>query len=60
MLAVAHIEFFGVNVHPGTAKNKMRNALKAASEFICSLPADEAPENTDGWDGFFHPIQPLG
>lgn len=58
--AVAHIEFFGVNVHPGTAKNKMRNALKAASEFICSLPADEAPENTDGWDGFFHPISLSG
>lgn len=50
--AVVHIQ--GKNVHPGFAKNKMINALYIAQEFISALPADERPENTEGYEGFFH------
>ncbi|THF83543.1 peptidase T [Cohnella fermenti] len=44
----------GKNVHPGSAKNKMVNALKIALEFQNRMPADEAPEFTEGYEGFFH------
>jgi tripeptide aminopeptidase len=50
--AVIHIQ--GRNVHPGTAKGKMINALQLASDLHTSLPADERPEKTDGYEGFFH------
>lgn len=42
------------NVHPGTAKNTMINALQLAIDFHNELPADEVPEKTDGYEGFFH------
>jgi len=44
----------GKNVHPGTAKNKMVNALKLAMEFQSRMPEREAPEHTEGYEGFFH------
>lgn len=44
----------GRNVHPGTAKNKMINAMLVAHEFITKLPENETPENTEGYEGFFH------
>ena len=44
----------GVGVHPGSAKNVMVNASTVAMEFASFLPADEVPEKTDGYDGFFH------
>ncbi|MBB6634883.1 peptidase T [Cohnella thailandensis] len=44
----------GKNVHPGTAKNKMVNALKLAMEFQGRMPEREAPEHTEGYEGFFH------
>lgn len=44
----------GKNVHPGTAKNKMINAAKLAMEFHQALPAGEAPEYTEGYEGFYH------
>lgn len=43
----------GKSVHPGYAKNIMRNAIKLAYEFIGALP-DECPENTEGYEGFYH------
>lgn len=52
--AAAKIIFKGKNVHPGTAKNKMVNSAKIAMEFQSMLPAEEAPEFTDGYDGFYH------
>ncbi|RUS45024.1 peptidase T [Cohnella sp. AR92] len=44
----------GKNVHPGSAKNKMVNALKIAMEFQSRMPANEAPEHTEGHEGFYH------
>ena len=42
----------GVNVHPGTAKNKMVNAMNIAAQFQMMMPADETPEATEGYQGF--------
>jgi len=52
--AGAKITIQGKNVHPGTAKNKMVNAIKIAIELNSKLPASEAPEHTEGYEGFFH------
>lgn len=52
--AAAKVSFQGVSTHPGTAKNKMVNAMKRAMEFHDQLPADEAPEFTEGYEGFYH------
>lgn len=52
--AQAKVIFNGNNVHPGTAKNKMVNSMKIAMEFHAKLPEDEAPEYTEGREGFFH------
>lgn len=50
------IVFTGRNIHPAIAKDRMVNALRAAASFVASLPRDrEAPEVTDGRDGFIHP-----
>ncbi|GIP27144.1 peptidase T [Paenibacillus sp. J23TS9] len=52
--AKASITINGTNVHPGTAKNKMVNSVKIAMELNGMLPAEQAPEHTDGYDGFYH------
>lgn len=52
--AQATLIFKGKNVHPGTAKNKMVNAAKIAMEFNSRLPVEEAPESTEGYEGFYH------
>ncbi|MFT8871553.1 MAG: peptidase T [Sporolactobacillus sp.] len=52
--AEAKLTFFGSSVHPGSAKNKMVNAIKLAITFQNQLPAEEAPELTDGYEGFYH------
>ncbi|WHX41595.1 peptidase T [Mesobacillus sp. AQ2] len=52
--AGAKVTFKGKNVHPGTAKGKMVNSAKIAMEFNSKLPAEEAPEHTEGYEGFFH------
>jgi tripeptide aminopeptidase len=52
--AVATVVCRGKNVHPGTAKGKMINAAKIAMEFHALLPADETPERTEGYEGFYH------
>jgi tripeptide aminopeptidase len=52
--AEAKIKFKGKNVHPGTAKGKMINSMKIAMEFHAQLPANEAPEHTEGYEGFYH------
>lgn len=48
------IDFMGRNVHPGTAKNQMINALQLAIDFHNKLPETDRPENTEGYEGFFH------
>ena len=52
--AAAKVSFRGISVHPGYAKGKMVNASLLAAEFISMLPADERPETTEGYQGFFH------
>jgi tripeptide aminopeptidase len=48
------IEFRGINVHPGYAKNRMINAGQIAARFAASLPEFETPEHTEEREGFFH------
>ena len=50
--AVIHIQ--GNNVHPGSAKDVMVNALTLAAQFHASMPVEETPEHTEGYEGFFH------
>ena len=52
--ASAKVTIKGISVHPGYAKGKMVNANALAAEFIQLLPADERPETTEGYQGFFH------
>jgi tripeptide aminopeptidase len=58
--AGATITVEGKIVHPGYAKNKMINSLLIAAEFIQSLPKNEIPEKTEGYEGFFHLSQMQG
>ena len=48
------INIQGRSVHPGYAKNKMTNALVVANKLVSLLPANERPEHTTGYEGFFH------
>lgn len=52
--ASAKVSIKGVSVHPGYAKGKMVNANRLAAEFAAMLPADETPETTEGYEGFYH------
>lgn len=54
--ASGKVEVTGVSVHPGYAKDKMVNAIRVVTDFISALPADEVPERTDGYEGFFHVV----
>ena len=44
----------GVNIHPGSAKNKMKNALLMAIDFINDLPSAETPAHTENYEGYYH------
>ncbi|MEZ9704953.1 peptidase T [Vibrio breoganii] len=52
--ASAKVICHGVNVHPGTAKNKMVNAINMAAQFQLLMPSEETPECTEGYEGFYH------
>ncbi|MCX6225808.1 MAG: peptidase T [Bacteroidia bacterium] len=52
--AAAVINIQGRNVHPGTAKDKMINALQVAFDLHSMLPQNDRPEKTEGYEGFFH------
>lgn len=52
--AALELKVLGRNVHPGTAKNQMINALQLAMDFHSQLPVDDRPEKTDGYQGFYH------
>lgn len=54
--AYAKITVNGLNVHPGYAKNKMKNSMLIANQVAAMLPSHETPEHTDGYDGFYHLI----
>ncbi|RHW40297.1 peptidase T [Neobacillus notoginsengisoli] len=58
--ASAKLTFRGTNIHPGTAKDKMVNSMKIAMEFNRRLPEEEAPERTEGYEGFYHLISFYG
>lgn len=58
--AKASITINGTNVHPGTAKNKMVNSIKIAMELNGKLPAEQAPEHTEGYEGFYHLLSQNG
>lgn len=52
--AGAKVTINGKIVHPGYAKGKMINSMLIASEFIASLPKNEIPQETEGYEGFYH------
>ncbi|MEI8114316.1 MAG: peptidase T [Bacteroidia bacterium] len=52
--ASAKITVKGRSVHPGSAKNAMINSMLVATQIIQALPADQRPEHTEGYEGFFH------
>jgi len=52
--ASAKISIQGMNVHPGTAKNKMKNSIQIAMELESMLPQNEKPQYTEGYEGFYH------
>ncbi len=52
--AEATVTCHGVNVHPGSAKNAMVNAISLGQQFNSLLPAQEVPERTEGYEGFYH------
>ena len=52
--ASARINIQGRNVHPGTAKNRMKNSMHIAMELDSMLPQNEKPEYTEGYEGFYH------
>ena len=58
--AFAKVKVQGKIVHPGYAKNVMRNAMTFAADFALSLPQKEVPEHTEGYEGFYHQISISG
>jgi len=58
--ASAHIIIHGVNVHPGSAKDKMINSILVANQFIARLPSLEVPEHTENYEGFYHLVNMVG
>jgi len=58
--ASAKVTVNGVNIHPGSAKNKMKNASLLAAEFINMLPKAETPSHTEGYEGFYHLCEMAG
>ena len=52
--AKATVTIHGFSIHPGTAKDKMKNAILMAGEYNALLPALEIPGHTEGYEGFFH------
>ena len=58
--ASAHIVIQGVSVHPGSAKDKMRNSILVANQLIAGLPSLEVPAHTEGYEGFYHLVKFAG
>ena len=52
--ASCRVKINGVSIHPGSAKDRMKNAARIACEFDTSLPQSEIPERTEGYEGFHH------
>lgn len=58
--ASAKVIIKGKSIHPGNAKGKMINSLLAAQKFLSMLPENEVPEQTEGYEGFYHLIEMSG
>ncbi len=58
--ASAAVTVYGTNIHPGSAKDKMKNSMTMAMKFHSLLPGDQTPEKTEGYQGFFHLIDMQG
>ena len=58
--ASAKVTVGGVSIHPGSAKDKMKNAARIAMEFNSLLPPEQIPERTEGYEGFHHLLSMSG
>jgi tripeptide aminopeptidase len=58
--ASARIVIKGRNIHPGYARHKMHNALQTAFRFHGAIPAEQCPEKTEGYEGFYHLVSLAG
>lgn len=58
--ASGFITIKGYNVHPGYAKNKMKNSMRLVPEILAVFPNEESPEHTEGKEGFYHIINITG
>jgi tripeptide aminopeptidase len=58
--AGAKVKINGRIVHPGFAKNKMKNSLLLAQQFLNLLPSNEVPQHTEGFEGFYHLMEMSG
>ena len=58
--AAAVVTVHGFSVHPGSAKDKMKNAMNIAIEFHNALPEFDRPEHTEGYEGFYHLTSMVG
>ena len=58
--ASGRLEIMGTSVHPGSAKGKMKNAIELFAAFQASLPADQTPATTEGYEGFYMPDEVRG
>ena len=58
--ASVKVHVHGRNIHPGSAKNRMKHAARIAMEFNGMLPVQEKPEYTEGYEGFYHLTQITG
>ncbi|MEX8547774.1 MAG: peptidase T [Mucilaginibacter sp.] len=56
----ARLKIQGVSTHPGFAKGKMQSAIKIAGKVLARLPTELSPENTEGKQGFIHPVSVNG
>lgn len=56
----ATVTIEGYAIHPGSARNRMINAVTLAGEFLAAIPPGETPETTDGRDGFYCPVEIRG
>ncbi len=52
--AAVQLTVHGINIHPGSAKGRMKNAILMANQFISLLPPAETPAHTEGYEGFYH------
>jgi tripeptide aminopeptidase len=58
--ASAKLTVTGLNIHSGSAKGRMKNAILMAQDFLAGLPADEIPAKTEGYEGFYHVMDIVG